>query len=88
MALPSSDPSCRNRLIKQYTGLGSCKWSTRQIGEGVLGDLYEARGGLGRRAATSQLVLFSRSGFTSAIRKRAEAENVILVEPEQLFEAR
>lgn len=73
---------------RQYRVLGSCKWSTRQIGENVLGDLYEARGALGPKAATARLVLFSRSGFTSALRKRAEAENVDLVEPEQLFETR
>lgn len=70
---------------RAYGLLGSCKWSTRQVGEGALDDLYDARGVLGRPAATARLVLFSRAGFTDAVRTRAAEENVTLVDVAALF---
>jgi AAA+ ATPase superfamily predicted ATPase len=70
---------------KGYGLLGSCKWSTRQVGENVLDDLYVVRGILGRPAATARLVLFSRSSFTRAVRARAADENVTLVDVADLF---
>lgn len=70
---------------KGYGVLGSCKWSTRQVGENVLDDLYHVRGVLGRPATRAALVLFSRAGFTQAVRTRAKDEGITLVEVADLF---
>lgn len=70
---------------KGYGVVGSCKWSRRQIGEDVLDDLYHARGVLGRSATRAGLVLFSRAGFTQAVRARAKDESVTLVDVAELF---
>jgi AAA+ ATPase superfamily predicted ATPase len=70
---------------KGYAVLGSCKWSTHPVGGSVLDDLHDARAALGRGAADAQLVLFARAGFTDAVRTRAEAERVLLVEAKGLF---
>jgi AAA+ ATPase superfamily predicted ATPase len=68
-----------------YTVLGSCKWSRRQVGENILDDLYDQRALLGRQAAQAELALFSKSGFTPALEKRAKAEGVHLITADDLF---
>lgn len=70
---------------KGYDVLGSCKWSTRRVGESVLDGLYEARSALGPKAAQARLAIFARSGFTEALRERATREGVELVEASDLF---
>lgn len=70
---------------KGYGLLGSCKWWTSKVGENVLDELYEARMVLGPKAAQANLAVFSRAGFTDALRERADRENVALVEAADLF---
>lgn len=70
---------------KGYALLGSCKWWTSKVGENVLDDLHEAKTVLGPKAAQAKLALFSRAGFTEALRGRAEREDVVLVEVADLF---
>lgn len=70
---------------RRYAVLGSCKWTKRLVGEGALRDLEAAREVLGPAAENAQLVLFSRSGYTAALRRRADANGVTLVSVNDLF---
>lgn len=71
---------------KGYGLLGSCKWWTKPVGTNVLDKLYKAKAVLGSKAAQGRLALFSRAGFTEAVLERADAENIVLVEPADLFD--
>lgn len=61
--------------------VGECRWRSRRVGEEVLDELTA-------RAATLQklhgyrlhYILFSRSGFTTALESRAKREGIRLVE--------
>jgi len=66
------------------TFLGSCKWK-RTAGMHVLDELREAQALLGGRAATARLAIFARTGFDAALRRRAAAEDVLLVTAADLF---
>ncbi|HYV17050.1 MAG TPA: ATP-binding protein [Conexibacter sp.] len=68
----------------RYAFLGSCKWR-RVVDVDVLDDLREAQSALGGAAATARLALFARSGFTSALRERAQREGVLLATAADLF---
>jgi AAA+ ATPase superfamily predicted ATPase len=65
--------------------LGSCKWRERDVGESMLDQLYEHRALLGPKAARARLALFARSGFSPAVRARAQREDVLLVTAADLF---
>lgn len=80
------DILCRDIDGSHYCG--ECKWSTRPVGESVLTGL--------RRKAQSlppswqerlSYVLFSRSGFTDALRGRARAGECVLVDIDALYGA-
>jgi hypothetical protein len=71
-----------------YGVLGSCKWSTRKVGENVLDELYEAKAAFGPKAAQTKLALFARAGFTEALRERAEREDVALIDAADLYSNR
>jgi uncharacterized protein len=66
------------------TFLGSCKW-TRRAGVQALDELREAQAQLGGKAATAQLAIFARNDFDPALRRRADAEDVLLVTAADLF---
>lgn len=68
-----------------YGLLGSCTWSTRPIGTGVLDQLYEARAALGPKAAQAKLAIFFRGGVSPALAQRASREGVLLVGVADLF---
>ena len=68
----------------RYSLLGSCKWR-RTVDVDALEDLRDAQATLGGTAAAARLVLFARSGFTPALRKRADDEGVLLVTAADLF---
>ncbi|HXF71988.1 MAG TPA: ATP-binding protein [Actinomycetota bacterium] len=68
-----------------YGLLGSCKWSRRPVGERVLDALYAAKAALGPKAGRARLAIFSRAGFSPALRERAAREGVALVEVADLF---
>jgi len=70
---------------RRYGLLGSCKWSTRPIGPGVLDTLYEARAALGPTAAQAKLAIFYRRGVSAALAERARREGVLLVGVADLF---
>jgi AAA+ ATPase superfamily predicted ATPase len=77
------DVVCADR--RQYTLLGSCKWSRRAVDEDVLQALLHSRDALPARAANARLVLFARRGFTARLRRRAAREGVLLVGAADLF---
>lgn len=78
------DIACVDR--RQYTLLGSCKWSRRLVDEDVLEALLTSRDAVEGRTANAQLVLFARRGFTSSLQRRAAREDVLLVSAAELFE--
>ncbi len=78
------DIACADR--RQYTLLGSCKWSRRAVDEDVLEALLRSRDAVDGRTANAQLMLFARRGFTRSLQRRAACENVLLVTAAELFE--
>jgi hypothetical protein len=76
----------RARLNKRgYTLLGSCRWLAKPVGVNALDDLYAAGSVLGPKAAQTQLAIFSKNGFSEALRTRAETEDVHLIDVDDLF---
>ena len=70
--------------------VGECKWSREPVGMNVLADLRRRAEAVcarvGRRE--TQMVLFSRSGFTDALEAAAAAEGVTLVGLEEVLGSR
>ncbi|HFD40853.1 MAG TPA: ATP-binding protein [Anaerolineae bacterium] len=62
--------------------VGECKWSARPVGANILDDLKRKAARLLGQGTWSQVIyaLFSRSGFTPAMKALAEAEAVHLVD--------
>jgi uncharacterized protein len=77
------DVACADR--RQYTLLGSCKWSRRPVDEDVLDALLASRDAIDARTANARLALFARAGFTPRLKRRAAAEDVLLVSAADLF---
>lgn len=69
--------------------LGECKWTARPVGTNILDDLRRKAHPLIQQGhwAPAHYVLFSRSGFTSALEARATEgdEGVLLIGPEDLL---
>lgn len=67
---------------------GECKWSTRPVGINIYVDLREKSKIILQTEEWSDIyyVLFSKKGFTDAMRSMAMDEEVTLVEPIQLVE--
>jgi AAA+ ATPase superfamily predicted ATPase len=78
------DIACADR--KQYTLLGSCKWSRRAVGEDALDALASSRDAIDGQTANARLALFARRGFTRSLQRRADREDVLLVTAADLFE--
>lgn len=68
-----------------YTLLGSCKWS-EHADEETLFELQDHRARLGRKASRARLALFARRGFTKKVKELSEAEDVMLVTADDLFD--
>ena len=66
---------------------GECKWSEKQVGTNIFEDLKEKAKlvdwNLGKRQ--EYYILFSKSGFTSAMKKLAKEEKIFLVEGDKLI---
>lgn len=77
------DVACADR--RQYTLLGSCKWSRRLVDEDALEALLSSRDAVEGRTANARLVLFARRGFTRSLQRRAAQEDVLLVRAADLF---
>ena len=67
-----------------YVLVGSCKWR-RIAGVEILEDLYAKQEELGPRADDARRVLFAREDFTKEVRKKAAADDVLLVSVADLF---
>jgi hypothetical protein len=61
--------------------LGECKWTARPLGTNVLDDLQvKAQRFLqGKETVDVRYVFFAHSGFTPALKQRAETEGILLV---------
>lgn len=70
---------------REYTLLGSCKWSRRLVDEDALEALLESRDAMEGRTANARLALFARQDFSRALRRRASREHVLLVTAADLF---
>ena len=68
---------------------GECKWAAKPVGTNILDDLKRKSRIVmeqhRERWAQTHYALFSRSGFTPALKKRAEDEGVLLIGPEVLL---
>ena len=71
---------------EQTALVGECKWSVNPVGTDVLEDLKHKSQVLVKDHGVRRLeyALFSRSGFTVALRERAETENVGLFSVDDL----
>ena len=75
------DIDIAGRLLDGSLLYGECKWTRDRIGEGVLDKLIE-RAGLtrfGQGIEPRHFLLYSRSGFTGTVRKRATADKRIVL---------
>lgn len=70
---------------KGFGLLASCKWWTKPVGVNVVEELYRAKAALGSEAARAKLAIFSRRGYTDALRAQAKREGVTLVTAPDLF---
>jgi len=68
----------------RYVLVGSCKWR-RIAGVEVLEDLYAKQEEFGPRADDAKRVLFAREDFTKEVRKKAAADDVLLLSAADLF---
>jgi AAA+ ATPase superfamily predicted ATPase len=66
--------------------LGECKWSSRPVGVNILRDLKVKAQDLtvGKRYEHVHYVLFSKKGFTSAMRAEANEYGIRLIEPQEM----
>jgi uncharacterized protein len=64
--------------------VGECKWTAAPVGERVLTELRSKAAKL-PLADAPLWVLASRSGFEPALRRRAEAGDILLIEPADLY---
>ena len=76
-------------LTKNIDGshwFGECKWWNAPVGENVLNHLIgNAAKFPGQWRRNPRYILFSANGFTEALKQRAEAEGIFLIEAEDLF---
>ncbi len=66
---------------------GECKWTVRRVGVTILDDLKQKAHPVIQEGGWKRVryALFSRSGFTDALERRARDEGVLLVGPENLL---
>lgn len=66
---------------------GECKWTARRVGVNILDDLKRKAYPVVQEGGWERVryALFSRSGFTAALGRRARDEGILLVGPEDLL---
>jgi uncharacterized protein len=75
------DIDIAGRLLDGSMLYGECKWTRDRIGEGVLDKLIERAGmtRYGQGIEARHFVLYSRTGFTETVRKRAKLDKRIVL---------
>lgn len=76
------------RLLDGSMVYGECKWTRDRIGEGVLDKLIERAGmtRYGQGVKARHFILYSRTGFTQTVRKRAAADKrIVLTTPASIL---
>ena len=72
--------------VDESHSFGECKWWNAPVGENVLNHLIEKTEKVPERwNRNPRYLLFSVSGFTDALKRRAEKEEVFLIEANDLF---
>jgi hypothetical protein len=68
--------------------LGECKWSSRPVGVNIWRELEmkAQEQFVGKRFKHVHYVLFSKKGFTSAMREEAKGRGIRLIEPQEMVE--
>jgi hypothetical protein len=66
------------------TLIGECNWTSSPVGAGILTALQRKAQKLASDESPLR-VLASRSGFAPALRRRAERDGLLLIEPADLF---
>lgn len=69
--------------------VGECKWSVNLVGTNVLEDLKRRAGGMAKESGIEHLqyALFSRKGFTDALKEQAAQEEIGLFTGEDLVQS-
>lgn len=73
-----------DEFVARTTWEDVCKWSSSPVGERVLTDLRRKAEKL-PLSESVQWVVASRSGFERALHERAQTENVLLLNPQDLY---
>lgn len=75
------DIDIAGRLLDGSMLYGECKWTRDRIGEGILDTLIERAGltSYGQGIEARHFALYSRTGFTGTVRKRAAADKRIVL---------
>lgn len=84
------DIDVAGKLLDGSMLYGECKWWRDLVGENILDELIEraSRTGFGRDNHKRQFVLYARSGFTTALQRRAAAQpGIALHTPQTMLRA-
>ena len=72
--------------VDESHSFGECKWWNAPVGENVLNNLIEKTEKVPDRwHRNPRYLLFSASGFTDTLKQRAEEEDILLIETDDLF---
>lgn len=73
---------------REVLAVGSCKWTNEPMGTSDLDELLSLAPHVPGTTSRTRAYLFSRSGFTEALRERAvkSSEHTVLVGPTELFQ--
>lgn len=85
---PNYDIDVAGRLLDGSMLFGECKWSEKEVGEGVLDRLAERADltSYGRGNDRRHFVLYARTGFTESVRRRAASDpRIILHTPDTIL---
>lgn len=74
--------------VEGHVLVGECKWSVNLVGVDILDELKRKAKRLNKEGEIPNLhyVLFARTGFTSALEKRAEEEGIMLFTVEEMVQ--
>ena len=69
--------------------VGECKWSVNPVGTNILEDLKRRAGAMAQESGIEhfQYILFSRKGFTAALKEQAKHEEIGLFTVEDLIQS-
>ena len=74
--------------VEGHALVGECKWSVNPVGVDILDELKRKAKQLNKEGEITNLhyALFARTGFTSALEKRAKEEGIMLFTVEEMVQ--